>query len=113
MACLNDESTASDAETEPLSAREESTLDDRSFLNNEEDGEEERDRVWCLLPEHRITPVLICTADVIAGLASGTMSLRYYPIFFLENLKLSPILVQVLFILSPMGQAIMMHFGQE
>ncbi|KAI2506479.1 major facilitator superfamily-like protein [Fragilaria crotonensis] len=117
LACLSDDNLgvgekASDAETEPLSSNETSMHDDSVLSNDEEQDEEQPHRVWCLLPEHRITPVLICTADVISGLGLG-MSIRYFPIFFLENLKLSPILVQVLYILSPMGQAILMHFGQE
>lgn len=116
LACLSDDNQegekAGDEETEPLSSDDDSTRDDTVLSDNEEDGEEERDRVWGLLPEHRIIPVLICTADVISGLGLG-MSIRYFPIFFLENLKLSPVVVQVLYILSPMGQAIMMYLGQE
>jgi len=65
----------------------------------------------CCLPEHRFIPVLIALADVLSGLGSG-MSIRYFPIFFLDNLKLSPVIVQVLYTISPLGQAVLMHVGQ-
>jgi MFS family permease len=58
------------------------------------------------ISESRIVPALITMADVLSGLAAG-MSIRYFPIFFLENLQLSPRLVQVLFLSSTICMAIM------
>lgn len=100
--------TTSDSGTDPMLSSYEYTM----LTNQEEQEQEQASRSWCHLPEHRITPILICTADVMSGLGLG-MSIRYFPIFFLDNLKLSPVLVQVLYILSPMGQVILMHYGQE
>eukprot|EP00542_Grammatophora_oceanica_P004886 CAMPEP_0194056560 /NCGR_PEP_ID=MMETSP0009_2-20130614/60545_1 /TAXON_ID=210454 /ORGANISM="Grammatophora oceanica, Strain CCMP 410" /LENGTH=290 /DNA_ID=CAMNT_0038705973 /DNA_START=1 /DNA_END=873 /DNA_ORIENTATION=- len=63
------------------------------------------------LPEHRILPVMVATADVWMGLGAG-MSIRYFPIFFVDNLSLNPVVVQLMFILSPLGQAVTMHIAQ-
>jgi len=54
----------------------------------------------------RTVPILVASADVLAGLAAG-MSVRYFPIFFLENLGLGPIVVQLLYILSPLLQIVL------
>lgn len=66
---------------------------------------------WCI-PKHRLAPVLISIADLTSGLASG-MSIRYFPIFFLDTLHLSPVEVQVLYILAPLLQAFFMKTGQH
>lgn len=103
-------------------AQEEDTTDEQPLIeplltetNNTSEEEATRDRQSvdsiCCLPEHRIVPILISAADILSGLGSG-MSIRYFPIFFLDNLKLSPVLVQVLYIVAPLGQAILMHYGQ-
>ena len=51
----------------------------------------------------RCVPALVAFADVLGGIAAG-MSIRYFPIFFLNNLQLGPVIVQVLYILSPACQ---------
>jgi len=58
------------------------------------------------LPQHRAVPVLTVISDVLAGCAAG-MSTRYYTIFFIDNLQLSPSIVSLLYILSPLGQMVM------
>ena len=50
---------------------------------------------------NRRVPIIIATSDLISGLASG-MSIRFFPIFFYDNLGLSPIVVQCLYIISPL-----------
>ncbi|KAL3920540.1 MAG: hypothetical protein SGARI_006917 [Bacillariaceae sp.] len=50
-------------------------------------------------------------ADLTAGLASG-MSIRYFPIFFLDRLRLTPVQVQILYIVAPLLQACLMKSGQ-
>jgi predicted MFS family arabinose efflux permease len=64
-----------------------------------------------LLPKNRAIPILIASCDVISGLGSG-MSIRFFPIFFVNNLKLSPVMVQVLYVVSPLLQASIMRKAQ-
>jgi len=51
------------------------------------------------IPKHRLIPIFIASADLIQGLGAG-MSIRYFPIFFLDNLHLSPDKVQIIMILA-------------
>jgi MFS family permease len=60
----------------------------------------------------RSIPVKIALADVTSGLASG-MSIRYFPIFFCDNLMLTPVIVQVLYMVSPLLQAALMTIAQR
>jgi MFS family permease len=61
---------------------------------------------------YRAIAVLIAIADVTSGLGSG-MSIRYFPIFFLDNLKMSPVLVQILYFISPLVQAGLAKLAQQ
>ena len=54
-----------------------------------------------LNPYSRRVPVIIACSDLISGLASG-MSIRFFPIFFLDNLSMSPITVQLQYLVSPL-----------
>jgi len=101
-----------DSTTQPFLSRSSSETDVTISSGNEQVPALGRTKRWLCIPEHRITPIMICTADILSGLGLG-MSIRYFPIFFLENLKLSPVFVQILYILSPMGQAILMYIGQK
>jgi MFS family permease/GNAT superfamily N-acetyltransferase len=65
----------------------------------------------CISPKRRIA-VLIAAADLTSGLASG-MSIRYFPIFFVENLHMGPMLVQVLYMLTPIFIAGCMKVSQK
>jgi MFS family permease len=67
--------------------------------------------VYGCIPKKRLAPALICIADVTSGLASG-MSIRYFPIFFVDRLHLSPVQVQILYIVAPLVQACLMKSGQ-
>jgi MFS family permease len=78
---------------------------------NDDEGTTEQSRGLLGIPENRVVPILISAADILSGLGSG-MSIRYFPIFFMDNLKLSPAMVQVLYILSPVLQTLLMHVGQ-
>ncbi|KAL7578398.1 hypothetical protein ACA910_012796 [Epithemia clementina (nom. ined.)] len=75
-----------------------------------EDGS--RNRGCCGISENRKIAVLVATADVIGGLAAG-MSIRYFPIFFVDHLRLGPVKVQVLYILSPLLNAFLMKIAQK
>lgn len=66
----------------------------------------------CCRPRHRVIAVFIAVADVIAGLGAG-MSIRYFPIFFVDNLKLGPVLVQILYVVGPLVQAMLMKISQK
>lgn len=68
-------------------------------------------RVFGFLRSRRIA-VLIAIADLISGLASG-MSIRYFPIFFAENLHMKPVKVQILYALTPVIMASCMKLGQS
>ena len=47
-------------------------------------------------------PALIATSDVFSCLASG-MSICYFPIYFYKTLDLSPVLVQVIYMVTGLG----------
>ena len=64
------------------------------------------------LSEQRQIAVSIAIADVVGGLAAG-MSIRYFPIFFVDYLHLGPVKVQVLYVLSPMLGAFAMKMAQR
>ncbi len=59
----------------------------------------------------RMIPILVSLADILAGLSSG-MSFRYFPIFFLHNMKMSPDIVQLIFLCSTVGMAISGQISQ-
>lgn len=63
------------------------------------------------LSKERIIPILVSVADITAGLASG-MSIRYIAIFLYDDLDLSPVAVQVLYILQPLSQIVMRKQAQ-
>lgn len=65
-----------------------------------------------MLPKHRFIPILIASADLMSGLASG-MSIRYFPIFFVQHLHLGPVMVQVLYVVAPLGQATLLYTAQK
>lgn len=50
----------------------------------------------------RRIPFLIAFSDVLGGLAAG-MSIRYFPIFFIKQLDLSPLQVQVIYLIRCFG----------
>ncbi|CAB9528108.1 major Facilitator Superfamily MFS [Seminavis robusta] len=68
--------------------------------------------LYCCVPKWRAAAILISMADLTSGIASG-MSIRYFPILFLEQLQLSPVQVQVLYLVAPLCQACLMISGQH
>ena len=75
-----------------------------AITHRDETYDEERlgQALYCL-PRKRIVPILVATSDIISGLASG-MSIRYFAIFLYDNLNLSPVAVQVIYIINPILQ---------
>jgi MFS family permease len=67
--------------------------------------------VYGFLPPTRAVPILVALADILSGLGSG-MSIRYFPIFFVQNLGLGPVHVQLLYITAPLLQANLMRLAQ-
>ena len=98
---------------EPLLIESDHEVIEDHSTAEEEEGETTALLFWkpCLAA-HRLIPAQIATADIISGLASG-MSIRYFPIFFVDNLRLSPVEVQVLYICSPLGMALLMRMAQR
>ena len=76
-----------------------------------ESESESPQKLLCITPS-RAVPVMVATADVLSGLAAG-MSIRYFSIFFLENLKMSLTDVQFTFIASMMCMAGMTKVVQK
>ena len=75
-------------------------------------GESDETDFFCsCFPRSRRIAILIATGDLMSGLASG-MSIRYFPIFFVENLHMGPVLTQVLYILTPLFLAGCMKMAQ-
>ena len=68
--------------------------------------------VLCCLPNERRIAIFVASADLISGLASG-MSIRYFPIFFVDSLKMGPVLVQILYAISPLCLAGCMKVAQR
>mmetsp|Transcript_17540 Transcript_17540/g.38107 ORF Transcript_17540/g.38107 Transcript_17540/m.38107 type:complete len:553 (-) Transcript_17540:33-1691(-) len=77
------------------------TDNDASNINvrNHDNERQPQSRSCFCLSKQRYVPAMVAAADIISGVAAG-MSIRYFPIFFLSNLELGPVIVQVLFLLS-------------
>ena len=102
-------STQSDPLIPPIAETTEPDSDGETSTGVTPDPES---RVCPFIAPHRVIPVLVTTADLLSGLGSG-MSIRYFPIFFVDSLHLSPIAVQVLYVVAPMFQASFMTLGQH
>jgi len=76
-----------------------------NFLNEESfetKSEDEKSRRVVLTMSNRKIALAIALSDLLSGLASG-MSIRYFPVFFLDDVMLSPLVVQILYLLSSLG----------
>lgn len=112
---LVDESASRPDKTRQLLVQEsvvdteaETDIDSSSNDDADENGNE---IFFGLFPKNRAIPILIASCDIISGLGSG-MSIRFFPIFFVDNLKLSPVMVQVMYVVSPLLQATIMRKAQ-
>lgn len=76
---------------------------DSSDDHLEEDEEASPTCCGCC-PRDNVVHVLISMGSVLSGIASG-VSIRYFPIFFVKELNLTPIFIQVLYLITPLGQA--------
>lgn len=66
--------------------------------------DQSREGTYCC-QKKTIVPILITIADIISGIASG-MSIRYFPVFFVKQLGLSPASTLVLYMITPFGQGV-------
>ena len=76
-----------------------------ALLDSSQDTEREDPTVCGCCLQSNAVPALISVANMLSGIASG-ISIRYFPVFFVNQLHLSPIFVQVLYLVTPLGQAI-------
>ena len=60
---------------------------------------------------HRIVPICIAVADLTGGISIG-MTVRYFPIFFADNLNLSPNAVQLISLVVNLLLSWFSHLGQ-
>jgi Na+/melibiose symporter-like transporter len=69
------------------------------------------DKVKCISSD-RVVSICVAISDLMTGLASG-MSISYFPVFFSYYLDLSPTVVQILYIIHPLGQTVLGPFAQS
>ncbi len=102
----DEESNGESTEEESISTDDDSSDDsdeenqsqtsERIALNQTDDDEQEEEQDFLCIPSARVVPVLVASADFLGGFAAG-MSMRYFPIFFMDNLKMNPEHVQIVF----------------
>ena len=61
---------------------------------------------------HRIVPPLLLVSCILSGAASG-ISIRYFPIFFVKELELKPAFVHALYMIAPLGQALVKYCSKH
>lgn len=60
----------------------------------------------------RFISYAVAISDTTHAIATG-MTIRYFPIFFMNTLQLHPTQVQILYILGPLGQIVAAHYAQQ
>ena len=60
----------------------------------------------------RVVAVSVAFVDTTASFAAG-MSIQFFPIFFMDNLRLTPTIVQLIYLVCPLGQIILAQFAQN
>lgn len=110
--------SGSDVTAHSATSSVQGTLSDRvnntSRMDQHQDETYDQNRLSVLVPfvsEDRIIPTLVAMADVTSGLASG-MSIRYFAIFLSDNLQMSPVKVQLLYLIAPLVQVVLMKLIQ-
>lgn len=85
-----------------------STDENTALLNSLGETDRDSNEDTCLgcscFRQTSIVPALIFASDVLSAVASG-VSTRYFPVFFVGNLGLNPLQVQLLYTITPLGQA--------
>ncbi len=114
--CDEEDPTTTESERDDMLTSDDEVEDTPLILHNAElstspSSPQTQNSSFLCIPGRRIVPVFVVTADVLGGLAAG-MSVRYFPIFFLENLKMRPDQVQIIFIVTMLSMAITSRFVQ-
>ena len=124
MCCFDDDKVASHNQNQHqyvprrISALEETTQPLLMNEDNDDDDEEEEDeeqRSLLRRPVHTTTttttttivaiPVLLTISDVFGAFASG-MTIKFFPLFFMQRVDLSPVYVSLLSTLGPIAVAL-------
>jgi hypothetical protein len=62
--------------------------------------------------QNKTVPPLIIASYILSGVASG-ISIRYFPVFFVKEMGLNPTFVQALYMIAPLGQALVKYSSQN
>lgn len=93
--------------------RSETRVDDSSQTAFENSSSASSELVsLSIIPAHKVIPVIVATCDILGGLGAG-MSIRYFAIFFLDNLKLPPATVQLIYLISTLSMAVSSKVAQH
>jgi MFS family permease len=110
----SDLSLSSDDLETPLLSSSDDHLIEYSPGSVDDENETSNSYSLCNILESRLIPALVAASDMLGALAAG-MSVRFFPIFFLDNLKMTPQMVQLIFLCSTigmtMGGQISQHLG--
>lgn len=68
---------------------------DNNIYNNDNDD----NRYGPIIGSVPLTPAMIACGDIVSGLASG-MTIKFFPIFFMQSLQMKPIEVNALYVVS-------------
>eukprot|EP00124_Ichthyophonus_hoferi_P001171 Ihof_evm12s55 gene=Ihof_evmTU12s55 len=94
--------------------------DQRSALKESEAAEEEDEEnlvalryasveatksTWCSFLRVWMVPYIVCSSDVLFGLASG-MTIKFFPIYFAQVLGLPPSTVNIVFVFDPLCEVV-------
>jgi hypothetical protein len=79
---------------------------EENFLTDSQEEREDKSFQVCCYEGYLAKPILITLADMLSGIASG-MSIRYFPIFLVDQLQLSPVQVHILCMVTVLGQSIL------
>ena len=80
-------------------------------LEKDKDKDKDKEQVY-LCNGILYVPAMIAISDVITGLASG-MTVKFFPIFFLHLLKLQPIQVQIIYLITPLFISVVATYVQK
>lgn len=117
LCCLDDDDTVPENRLSNLASDVEESLLDESPIESSVQHEDETydatsiQSFFGCCKASRIIPTMVASADIMAGLASG-MSIRYFSIFLYDNLALSPVNVQIIYVVIPLLQATLMKCAQ-
>eukprot|EP00123_Amoebidium_parasiticum_P018179 comp24125_c0_seq1/m.43768 comp24125_c0_seq1/g.43768 ORF comp24125_c0_seq1/g.43768 comp24125_c0_seq1/m.43768 type:complete len:461 (-) comp24125_c0_seq1:210-1592(-) len=99
LAFFNDDKTAKEQSKAICEDTNSEAEEDAAILRRLEAAEKRKGGCFSWLHVSMV-PAIVATSDIVFGLASG-MTIKFFPIYFAEKLHLSPITVNILFVLDP------------